>query len=401
MSQKHILVVDDSEMATQIMLKLLNRLGYAVTIKTSPIKALTWLRVPGNLPDLIICDVMMPEMNGHEFIRQVRSDPLAAHLPVIILTASKDQNEKIAGFEAGTDDFLVKPVDPTELDLRVKALLARARRSAHSQPEAKVITSFSLRGGVGTTSLAVNLSAALAPLWGIEIPLLDLSLKNGHCALMLNARPKNTIVRLVEWDTPTLEAEAVERMLFRHATGIKLLAAPQSPIEAELITPEVLDRVWPYLRASYPLMVLDGGSQLTEPSLTALERSHVILLMLAPELASVKAAVDALRVFEQLGYDLDRVMPVVNWTFPHNGLSRKSIETALNRQIAADIPNDTRAFVQAVNTGQPSFVTDSASPSSLAIATLAYKLSSAEMESKAISDPSKLLTWVRKLAKAA
>lgn len=401
MSQKHILVVDDSEMVTQMMRMLLARLGYGVTLKTSAVEALKWLRIPGNLPDLIISDVLMPEMSGQQFIRQVRNDPLTADLPVILLTAHEDQNQKIEGFEAGADDYLVKPIDPVELDLRVKALMARSRRSVKAKAEAKTITVFSLRGGVGTTSLAVNLSTALTQLWSIEVVLLDLALKNGHCGLFLDAKSKNSISRLVNWDTPTAEPEIIEQLLIKHSSGVKLLAAPASPAEAELITPEVVDRAWPYLRASYPFMVIDGGSQLTEPVLTALERSHTILLMLAPEMASAKAAIDALRIFEQLGYDMDRVIPVVNWPFPHYGLPQKTLEAALKRQVTVTIPHDSRAFIQAINTGQPASLINPTSKSSLAIASLAYELSSEEMETKEVVTSSKLLPWARKLVKVA
>jgi Flp pilus assembly CpaE family ATPase len=172
-------------------------------------------------------------------------------------------------------------------------------------------------------------------------------------------------------------------------------------VEAELITPAVVDRAWPYLRATHPFMVVDGGNQLSELTLTVLERSHVILLVVAPELASVKTAVDSLQVFGQLGYGLSQVMPVVNWIFPHHGISQKQIETALSCQIAGMIPHDGKAFVQAINTGQPCVLTNPTSKSSLAIASLAYELSSTEMESLDFAHSSQLLTWVRKLAKAA
>jgi pilus assembly protein CpaE len=403
MQQEHILVVDDNEMVTQMMRILLTRLGYAVTLKTSPIEALRWLQIPGNLPDLIMSDVIMSEMSGHEFIRQIRNDPLAAHLPIIMLTASEDSDERIAGFEAGTDDYLVKPVDPTELDLRVKALLARSRApSSHfTQSEAKIITLFSLRGGVGTTSMAVNLSVAVAHLWGIEVALLDLALKNGHCALMLNLRSKYTISNLVEWETPAVDVEMIENLLLKHETGVRLLAAPQYPAEAELITPVVVDRAWPFLRASYPFMIIDGGSQLTEPTLTALERSQIIILILAPELASVKATADAMKLFNQLRYDDSaQILPVINWIFPNNGLPQKNIESALRRRIAGVISHDSDAFAKAINTGQPSFATNPMSQSSLAIATLAYHLSVAEMEGQEVNSP-QLLTQIRRLAKAA
>jgi pilus assembly protein CpaE len=389
MSQEHILVVDDNEMVTQMMRMLLTRLGYAVTLKTSPIEALSWLQIPGNLPDMIISDVIMPEMSGQEFIQRVRSDPLAAHLPIILLTGNKDMDEKIAGFEAGADDYLVKPVDPTELDLRVKALLARSRAPSiqhHTQSQAKVITVFSLRGGVGTTSTALNLSVALTQLWGTEVPLIDLSLKSGHCALMLNLKPKYTLSFLADLDTPTVDVDTIESLLLRHETGVKVLPAPHHPAEAELVTPVVLDRVWPYLRAAYPFIIIDGGSQLTESILTALERSQSIVLMLTPDLASLKATVDTIRLFEQLGYDDSaEILPVINWTFPKDGLSQKSIESALKRPIAEVIPHNP-TFVRAINSGQPFFTANPKSKVSQVIANLASQLSATEMDVESETD---------------
>jgi pilus assembly protein CpaE len=406
MNQTHILVVDDNEMVTEMMRVLLNRLGYAVTLKTSPGGALKWMRIPGNLPNLIISDVMMPDMSGQEFIQHVRNDPLLAHLPIILLTGNNNMEEKVAGFKAGADDYLVKPVDPTELDLRVKALLARAKAPSveHIHAEANVITLFSLRGGVGTTSIAVNLAIALAHLWGIEVPLLDFSLRNGHCALMLNIKPKYTVSYLTQWDTPTVEIETLEQLLVRHATGVRLLAAPHSPVEAELITPAVIDRIWPYIRSRYPFIVIDGGSHFVEPTLSALERSHAIILPLAPELASVKAATNTIHIFEKLRYNSAQIMPVINWTFPDNWLPKKNLELALGHRVTGEIPYHRSAFVKAINSGQPTFVADPGSPASLAVADLAYRLSAEDMEGQnrtANGNTPKLLSWVRKLAQAA
>jgi pilus assembly protein CpaE len=346
---------------------------------------------------------MMPEMSGQEFIRIVRSDPLMSDMPIILLTGSDDMETKIAGFEAGTDDYLVKPVNPTELELRVKALLARAKASnTHQQQRvAKTITVFSLRGGVGTTSVAVNLATALAQLWTVEVPLLDLALKSGHCAMMLNLKPRYTLSFLHDWETPTVDVETIDQLLLRHKSGVRLLPAPFSPVEAELITPTVIDRVWPFLRASYPFMVIDGGSQFNETMLTILERSQVIVLMLAPDLASIKATVDAMHIFEQLGYtETAQILPVINHTFASGGILQKNIEATLRQEIAGVIPHDNPGFVRAINSGEPLFSKDPTSQTSLAIATLAYQLSSAEMAHQT-SNPSKLLTWVSRLAKAA
>ena len=399
MPDSHILVVDDDEMIIQMMGIMLRRLNYRSTLKTNPIEALKWLKLPGNQPDLIISDVMMPEMSGYDFVKKVRSDAVLQHLPIMLLTANEEMEDKVAGFEAGTDDYLVKPVNPTELELRIKALLARTRiaRPATSATEATVISVFSLRGGAGTTTVSVNVSAALTALWGGKVALVDLALKNGHCAMMFNLKPKYTMLHLAQWQDEELEDETVEQLLLAHKSGVRLLPAPRSPADAELITLPVIDKVWPYLHSSYPFIVVDAGSNLIEPALTILERSHHIVLLLTPELASLKTAVDALFLFKQLGFDVNRVLPVLNWTFPNHGLPRKNIEAALKQKIEAEIPYDHTAFVKGINSGRPPVLSEPAAQSSMAMATLAYQMSAPQMGAKNQNHDSQYLNWVKKM----
>jgi pilus assembly protein CpaE len=398
MAEAHILVVDDDKIVTRTLTILLKRLGYRTTTINNPIEAIRWLQLPGNFPDLIISDVTMPEMSGYEFVSHIRNAPITAHLPVIMLTANAEIDNKVDGFKAGADDYLIKPVDRTELEWRIKALLARAKKpvEAAARKEANVISVFSLRGGVGTSTIAVNLAIVLAKLWQKEIALLDLALNTGHAALMLNINPKYTLSDIVNWDTSTIEADTIERILLRHPSGVKLLAAPKQPSEAELITPTAIDRVWPYLRAKYPYLVIDAGSRFVEPNLTLLDRSQHIILPMAPEIGSVKAAVDAYDVFRQLGYDKQRVIPVLNHLFPTDGLAQQNIENTLKREIGGVIPYN-RGFVRAINTGQPHVLAEPNSASSRALTTLAYQLSAGNMEADAGEHPSPLLAWVRKL----
>jgi pilus assembly protein CpaE len=399
----HILVIDDDKIITKTMTLILTRLGYEVTTHNDPAIALKWLQVPGNFPDLIITDVTMPEMTGYEFVQQVRSAPVTAHLPVIMLTAMMDIDNKVEGFKAGADDYLTKPVDRTELEWRIKALLARAEKAnpASNHHEAKIISVFSLRGGVGTTTVAANLSIALANLWEKEVPLLDMALTRGHCAMMFNINPKHTIADIVGWDSGAIEAATVEKLLIKHKSGVRLLAAPKSILDAELIDPSVIDRVWPYLRAKFPFVVVDAGSDFVEPTLTVFERSHTIIMLLAPELGSLKAAVDAYQVFDQISINHSKIIPVVNEIFPGNGIPQKHIEKTLKQEIETVIPYNRTAFSDAINSGQPHIMSSPNSQASRAIATLAYKLSAEEMQDDLIEAPSPLLGWVRKLMVAA
>jgi pilus assembly protein CpaE len=402
MSPVHILVVDDNEKACQMLAYLLTRRDYQVTTNTKPIEALKWVRRPGNIPDLILLDIMMPAMDGFEFLRQLRADPIVASIPVIMLTARGHSDDKVAGFEAGADDYLVKPINAAELEVRIRALLARSRAAmpAPAASGATVFTVFSLRGGVGTTSVAVNLAVALATLWDIQVPLLDLALRKGHCAWMLNLRPRYTISDLVESKESTVDSEVVEHMLLTHGSGVKLLAAPTSPVDAELITPIVLDRAWPHLLTGYRFLVVDAGSDLSELTLIALERAHTVLLMLAPEMLAVKSAFDALGVFDRLDFNPDRTLPVLNTIFPRDGLTRQKVEKALGCSVDTVIPYERTSFVQAINSGRPLIITDPKAPASVAIATLAHNLSAAEMESEEIANPSQLLSMVQRLSQA-
>ena len=214
----HIVVVEDSEITLFKLRSILVRLGYTVTTHTNPVEALEWLEKPENTANVIMTDVMMPQMDGIEFVRRVRSSPATAKTPIIMLTGQTDMESKIAGLQAGADDYLSKSVSPTELELRLKALLSRSETTEGTiaQAVAKTISVFSLRGGVGKTSVAVNLSIALTKLWGIEVALWDMALATGHCASFINVKPKNTLAILHDWPEETVEEELLGQLLIKH-----------------------------------------------------------------------------------------------------------------------------------------------------------------------------------------
>jgi pilus assembly protein CpaE len=399
MDNAHILVVDDSEMIIYKLKAILIRLGYKVTTFTNSVNALEWLKTPGNVPNLILSDLMMPEMNGVDFVKSIRQLPQFTQTPIIMLTTQTEIEDKITGLQAGADDYLGKTVSATELDLRVRALLLRSQdtETNFSQSVAKTISVFSLRGGVGTTSIAVNLSVAVSQLWGIDVCLWDMSLTGGHCASLLNLRPKNTPAYLNDWPEGPIEETILAQMITEHETGIKLMPAPLTAAEAELVTPRVVDLILPYLQGHFAFLVVDAGNHFTEPVLNILERSDVILLVLAPEIASLKSANDALKIFDDLGYDLNKVILVINNTFPKFSLPVKKILPTLKNLPAVEIPYDSDRMIKAILTGEPLITTAPKSDVGLAFITLAYKLSSQQMESKKKTPSSSMLDAIHKL----
>ena len=119
----NILIVDDKpEIAKVIKIQLSSE--YNVHYLENPIKALSWMQ-EGNIPDLIISDVYMPEMNGHEFLIFLKANSLYAHIPVLILSSMENSGERVKMLEDGADDFILKPFNPQELKIRVRNILRK------------------------------------------------------------------------------------------------------------------------------------------------------------------------------------------------------------------------------------------------------------------------------------
>ena len=119
-----ILVIDDDDLVSRTLQRALKHYDYQVMTASSGIEGLQLAR--RHRPDLFILDIMMPGVDGYQVCRQIRGDPLLQDAPVLFLTAKAKDEDKIEGFRAGGDDYLVKPFNMQELELRVKAILRRA-----------------------------------------------------------------------------------------------------------------------------------------------------------------------------------------------------------------------------------------------------------------------------------
>lgn len=397
MTQGRILVVDDTKLITKMIRDKLTAAGYEVSEAYDGPEALKKLRTFA--PDLIILDVMLPGMDGYQVARAVRQDPQYVRTPIIMLTAKSGIQEKIAGFEAGADDYLTKPFDPTELELRVRALIARARAGRAegiTAPEGKIIAVFSLRGGAGVTAVAVNIAVALAQLFEQETPLVDLSLETGGASIMLDLLPRMTFSHLAKEEASVLDLSLIKEYLAPHSSGVRLLAAPTTPVLAELVTPNLINQVLLTLRAHYAHIVVDLPHTLAELALAALDLADTILMVVPPDMVSLKAATGALETFASLGYPDNRIQLAINWVFPRRGLPQKEIEAALGRSALAVLPYEADAVVRALNEGVPLLLSQPNLPWAQAVESLAYQLATTEAKSRAEATGLKRYTALKK-----
>ncbi|MEE9514024.1 MAG: response regulator, partial [Anaerolineales bacterium] len=122
-----VLIIDDDVDTLKLVGLMLERQGYEISVASNGTLGLA--KAAEDKPELILLDVMMPDLDGYEVTKRLRSNPALAHIPIIMFTAKTMVDDKVAGFEAGVDDYLTKPTHPAELTAHVKAVLARSAQA--------------------------------------------------------------------------------------------------------------------------------------------------------------------------------------------------------------------------------------------------------------------------------
>jgi pilus assembly protein CpaE len=352
-----ILIIDDEPINHQLVAHALEPLKCELHFSENGKDGITKAR--GLKPDVIITDVMMPDINGYEVTRILRREPQFAATPILVLTAQSGLQDKLKSFEAGADDHLTKPFDAAELAVRVTSLLRRieAARLSHDQPpeheRSRMIVVHSLRGGTGSSTLAVNLSVGLASLWKKPTILLDLTMTAGQVALMLNMTLKRTWTDIARYNVDELDMDVVRSIIGAHESGLSFVAAPTFPSEAEALRGETLGAALQLINGQFDYVVADLPHDFSESALQALDKADVILMVATPDMASIRAVTAALDTYEKLGYKKEKVRLVLNGIFPRSSLSKDKIEKALGMTTVAMIPYVQDIFVDAINLGQP------------------------------------------------
>ena len=378
---KIVLLVDDDEMLRKMTNILLAKQGFDVIAVEDGPKALEQLKI--TLPDIILLDVLMPGMDGFTVCREIRANPTTAQIPIIMLTALDSVENKVKGFEAGADDYLAKPCDTAELVARINVMIRRAEAivpqvtppaTTVSREPARTIAVFSLRGGSGVSTIAVNVAAGLSQLWEMQVALVDMVCVAGQSALFLNQSLRNTWTDICKMEV--IDEDAVLSALLPHESRVRTLASPRRPEESELLTPEKVRTTLEVLRSSFPYVVLDMPHDLNERSLTALDQSDVILIITQPEIASLRAASMAVEIFEALKYsEQKKIYIILNWTFPRLGLAIKDIERMLKTKIDLILPCAADEFITALNVGNPPVLSDPEGPLGIIFEDIAMALS--------------------------
>jgi pilus assembly protein CpaE len=350
-----ILVVDDDPNALRLIGYALQRQGYKVVIAQNGQEALD--KAQSENPNLIVLDVMMPVMDGHEVLRRLRASPATARVPVILFTAKSQVDDKVAGFEAGADDYLTKPVTPAELVARIKALLLRASSAAPATSLAKVIGFLGAKGGVGTSSVAINVAVALSQ-QGKKVTLIECQPYTGTVARQMGLHPRQTLAFLSQQDAQAVNQAIVESCLTQHPTGVRVIPAPLEPTtDVHPITPAHAQALIKHLDELAEIVILDLGSQVNPTVRQLLGRCDRIIFVTEADETSLYITRVLLRKAKEkaLGARSDALTGavVVNRVRTAVALTQTDIEKMLEQELLAFITPAPELFRQGAREGQP------------------------------------------------
>jgi CheY-like chemotaxis protein/MinD-like ATPase involved in chromosome partitioning or flagellar assembly len=354
---KKILIIDDEFPIRYLIEHTLRRKGFQVqTVKDGSAGLLTAREYR---PDLIVVDIMMPDIDGFQVCREIREDPLLGETPVIFLTALMTKKDKLQAFEVGADDYLVKPFQADELMAHISAVLRRmeAKTTESEQPSTRekgqprspgrLLSLFSPKGGVGTTTVAIQLSEALAIQEDRPVVLIDLDLPLGGIAPLLNLYTKHHVIDLLNNLPEKMDMAYIHRFMQRHRTNLFVIPTPDTIIATEeMPNGAKLESVLAELVAEGYFVVLDLGSTLNELTLTGLRRADFNYVITSDETVANKLCNTFIASADKLGLDTTRVLAVVNELFGPAGEGEELIRLPIAHIPHASERSRTRLWVK-------------------------------------------------------
>lgn len=336
-------------------------------------------------PDIVLMDINMPGIDGITATGRITSR--LPNTAVIMMSVQNEPDYLRRSMMAGAREFLAKPFSLDELVESIRHVYQMSQSShrtvavaeTHHQGspsssksrKAQIVTLFSLKGGVGKSTVASNLAVAIRNQHpDKEIALLDGNLLHGDLGVILNATDNKTIADIVR-NFQTLDCDLVTDILVTHSSGVKILLAPPDAQSGEQVTAEHMRQIIQHLHVMMDYIIVDTRPSFDEVTLSLLDHSDRILLLLTLELTAIKGAKQYLELSDLLGYDSDKISLVLNRATVASGIPVADVGGSLKGEIIAKLPDDPLLVLRAINEGVPFVQSSPGSALSLEIIKLA------------------------------
>lgn len=312
-----ILIIDDDIDTLKLVGLMLQKHGYQIIAANHGTRGLE--QAEAESPDLILLDVMMPDMDGYEIAKRLRANPVTANTPILMFTAKTQLDDKVTGFESGADDYLTKPTHPSELHAHVKSLLARSKKVKNAtttlvkDKQAYTIGIVSPRGGLGITTISANLGNALFRAGKKPIMVAELRPGMGTLGPEMGYPDPRELVELSSENPAGLKLKNVEEKLIKHPTGVQFVFGSVQPIDATLVNSmEAFSSLVNIFKKSTSFLILDMGAGLTPFVQNLLPQCNLVLVVVEPVQNSVLHAKSLISDIITLGIQKQNIQVIVN-----------------------------------------------------------------------------------------
>lgn len=335
-----ILIVDDDTDTLEFMKIIITRQGYQTITAKDGIDALE--KANTELPDLIVLDVMMPRLDGFEVARSLHRRAETALIPILMFTARTTAEDKVAGYEAGVNLYLTKPVHPVDLQANIKALLMqrKARKTAMAD-RAYVVGIVAAKGGQGVSTTAINLAVNYSRLQKVKVIAAEMRPGQGTWADELGLQTPHNLTDLLKMDSTGITQSSVENHLTRATHGIRVMLAGGSLADSSLVSAiSQYEAVLNHLSRLAPLIVLDIGTPYITSLPIILDACDELIVVTEPQILAVRRTAHLIEELRKQGFGTSKPLTLIslNHTRSDSILSISQIEAAVKIPVALGIP---------------------------------------------------------------
>ena len=352
MQNLSIYLIEKDSTTLQLLRMYLKELDYVNIVGEGEDLNSNYSNILKSMPEVVIANVSDDFEKNYEIIEMIVEKIPSIRIIATALEYSTDII--IRAMRAGVREFLPKPIIKDNLLKSIDKFKSQISGTQEDEENnSKVLTVFSNKGGVGRTSIAVNLALELANITKERVALVDLNMHLGDITTFLDIKPSFDISYLVK----KLDGADKELLLSTleeyNNTGMYVLADPPYMEEAKKIQPDEIRKLLNTLRTTFSYIVIDTSSAFDNITVTALDNSDLILLVSAINVPSVRNCQRCLDAFDRLGYEEEKTKIVVNRYMENDDIKIEDVERALDKPIYWRIPNNYYTIMSAINKGQP------------------------------------------------
>lgn len=275
------------------------------------------------------------------------------NIKIVVVSYDLDSDTVIRALRAGAREFLVKPLIENDFITSIEKMKDLILGNINDTTKCKVITTFSNKGGIGKTSIAVNLAVEIANMTKEKVALIDLNMQMGDITTFLNLDPSFDTTYVINNLDRIDETFLLSTLEQYNKSSLYILADPPDIEQAEFITSDDITTLINVLKNVFSYIIIDTNPGFDSKTITALDNSDLILLVSIINIPSIRNCQRCFELFKKLGYSKDKVKLIINRYMEADEIKLEDVEEVLDHKVFFKIPNNYYTIISAINKGVP------------------------------------------------